>query len=55
MTHETTPAGQKPASDGCCGGVAKDKTATPAAVKPDAKPDTDAKHAEHKKAGGSCC
>ena len=59
MTHETAPSGQKAASDGCCGGMAKDKAAAPAVVKPDAKPDAkpvaDAKHADHKKAGGSCC
>ena len=53
MTHETAPSGQKAASDGCCGGMGKDKTAAPAVVKPDAKPAADAKHADHKKAGGS--
>ena len=55
MTHETTPAGQKATPGGCCGGMAKDKTAAPAVVKPDAKPATDPKHADHKKGGGSCC
>ena len=55
MTHETAPSGQKAASDGCCGGMAKDKAAAPAVAKPDAKPAADAKHADHKKAGGSCC
>ena len=55
MTHETVPAVQKAASDGCCGGMAKDKAAASAVVKPDAKAAADTKHADHKKAGGSCC
>lgn len=55
MSHETTPAGEKPASDGCCGGKGKDKLSIPAVAKPDLKPAADAKHADHKKAGGSCC
>ena len=55
MTHGTTPSGQEAASDGCCGGMAKDKTATSVVAKPDAKPAADTKHADHKKAGGSCC
>ena len=55
MTHETAPSGQKAASDGCCGGMAKDKAAAPAVAKPDAKAAADPKHADHKKAGGSCC
>ena len=55
MTHETAATGQKAASDGCCGGMAKDKAAAPAVAKPDVKPAADAKHADHKKAGGSCC
>ena len=50
MTHETAPTGQNAASGGCCGGMAKDKAAAAAVVKPDAKPAADAKHA-----GGSCC
>ena len=55
MTHDSAPSVQKEASDGCCGGMAKDKIVAPPAVKPDAKPAADAKHADHKKAGGSCC
>ena len=57
MTHETAPLGQNAASGGCCGGMAKEKAAAAAAavVKPDAKPAADAKHADHTKAGGSCC
>ena len=55
MTNENAPSGQKAASDGCCGGMAKDKIAAPPAVKPDAKTAADAKHADHKKTGGSCC
>lgn len=55
MTHETVPAVQKTASDGCCGGMAKDKPAALDVVKPDAKPAVDPKHADHKKVGGSCC
>ena len=51
MTHESAPSGQKAASGGCCGGMDKDKAAAPAVAKPAA----DAKHADHKKAGGSCC
>ena len=50
MTHETNPASEKPASDGCCGGMDKDKAAKPAA-----KPAADTKHEDHKKTGGSCC
>lgn len=53
MSHETTPAAEKPASGGCCGG--KDKAATPAVAKPEAKPAFDVKHADHKKGSGSCC
>ena len=55
MTHETAPSGRKATSDGCCGGMAKDKAAAPAVVKPDAKPAADTKHVDHKKAGGSGC
>ena len=55
MTHETAPSEQKATSDGCCGGMGKDKAAAPAVANPDAKPAGDAKHAVHKKAGGSCC
>ena len=55
MTHETATSELKAATDGCCGGMAKDKTAALAVAKPDAKPAADAKHADHKKAGGSCC
>lgn len=55
MTHETAPSRQKPASDGCCGGMDKDKAAASAVAKPDSEPAADAKHADHKKAGGSCC
>ncbi len=55
MTHETVPSDEKAVSDGCCGGMDKDKSAAPAVVKPDAKPAADPNHAHHKKAGGSCC
>lgn len=55
MTHETTPAGQKAETGGCCGGMDKGKESAPAVAKPDAKPAADPKHADHKKAGGSCC
>lgn len=55
MTQDNSFAEQKVASDGCCGGKSKDKAATPAVAKPDAKPAADAKHADHKKASGSCC
>ena len=55
MTHETATSELKAATDGCCGGMAKDKVAAPAVAKPDAKPAADAKHADHKKAGSSCC
>ena len=55
MSNETAPASEKPASDGCCGGMEKDKAAQPAVAKPDAKPAADVKHDDHKKAGSSCC
>ena len=55
MSNETTSASEKPTSGGCCGGMDKDKASTPAVAKPDSKPAADAKHADHKKAGGSCC
>ena len=55
MSHETTPAVEKAASGGCCGGKGKDQAATSAVAKPDAKPASGAKHEDHKKAGGSCC
>ena len=55
MTHETATSELKAATDGCCGGMAKDKTAAPAVANPDAKAAADPKHADHKKPGGSCC
>ena len=55
MTHQTALPEQKAASGGCCGGMAKDKAAAPAVAKPDFKPAADPKHADHKKADGSCC
>ena len=55
MTHETKPSGSKDAASGCCGGMDKDKAITPPAATPVAKPAADAKNADHKKAGGSCC
>lgn len=55
MSLETKHPVEKTASGGCCGGKGKDKIETPAVAKPDAKPASDAKHADHKKTGGSCC
>lgn len=55
MTHGTTPLEQKAASDRCCSGMDKGKTAAPAVAKPDAKPAADPKHPEQKEAGSSCC
>ena len=55
MTHETAPSGQKAASDGCCGGMGKDKAAAPAVAKPDAAALLVGKPSVAAKTGGSCC
>ena len=55
MTHETAPAGQKSATSGCCGGMAKDKAPAPATVKSDVEPAAGAMQADKVKTGSSCC
>lgn len=55
MAYETIPTSKETKSDGCCGGMAKKKAAAAVGAKPDAKPASDPKPADHKKSGKSCC